>query len=171
MSTHQKGLHPAIIFAIATPVMLWLTGRGVIVLQSGELPGREVVAKDDGTLIIGPGSSASIPDLLHALRLGAALYRWKRLPDRTRLVLQAEAERVRSKDARARFFGFSDGEIIISRTLAGVPATAETAQEEMDLFALPELLRWGVPIGPVFMLTVLPFQVVLSALRLVWRSS
>lgn len=171
MSTHQKGLHPAIIFALATPVMLWLAGRGVIVVQSGELQGREVVARDDGTLIIGPISCTSVPDLLHALRLGAALYRWKRLPDRDRSVLQAEAERVRAEDARARYFGFSDAEIIISRTLASVPATARTAQEEMDRFALPELLRWGVPIGPVFMLTVLPFQVVLAALRLVWRSS
>jgi hypothetical protein len=170
MNMKQRGLHPVIIFTIATPMMLWLAGRGVIVVRSSDLPGREVVARDEGTLVIGPSSCASIPDLLHALRLGAALYRWKNLPDRTRSVLRAEAERVRAEDARARYFGFSDAEIIISRTLAGVPAKTQTAQQAMNRFALPVLLRWGVPIGPVFMLTVLPVQVVLSALRHAVRS-
>ncbi|PWL36358.1 hypothetical protein [Marivita sp. XM-24bin2] len=165
MKMKQRGLHPVIIFTIATPMILWLAGRGVIVVRSDDLSGREVVARDDGTLIIGPCSCASIPDLLHALRLGAALYRWKRLPCQTRSVLRAEAERVRLEDARAQFFGFSDAEIIISRTLARAPAKTQTAQQAMNRFALPVLLRWGVPIGPVFMMTILPVQVVLSVLR------
>tara|TARA_R110002012_G_scaffold139475_2_gene296833 strand:- start:1296 stop:1811 length:516 start_codon:yes stop_codon:yes gene_type:complete len=171
MRAKKTGLNGIAIFAIATPAMLWLAGRGVVVMQSEELVGREVVARDDGTLVVGPVSCASVSDLMHALRLGAALYRWKRLPEGPRKIIEAEANRVRSEDARSRFFEFTDAEIIVSRSIAGLPAGTPAAQKALDRFAMAEVVRWGIPIGPAFFLTILPVQILVSMVRIASRTT
>jgi hypothetical protein len=168
----DSGLSPAVVFAVAVPVMLYETGARVTVVQADDLYPGTAAVQDRGLVRVARGDCSSLSSLMPVLRLAGALYRWHALPNSARLVLQIEADSVRAKgDARAAFYQSSDAEIVVGRALRGEGSDDPERDRIMRQLAAPESMKGGwldafaaVPV----MMFVLPFAYIDAAFRIAY---